>query len=302
VATNTSALRVSELAAVTIAPERVIGLHFFNPVTRMKLVEVVVAEETSDDTKERALAFVRQVGKLPVVVRDSPGFLVNRVLFPYLLDAAELFEAGVDAQKIDNALLEWGMPMGPLRLIDEIGIDITIDIAATLEKAFGRRDHAPARLHWLGDGQMLGRKSGNGFYKYEGTTQTPNESLIQWRRGLHGESEGAEGPNIPSDWHSDPRLKFNGEDLARRLVFLMVNEAARCVEERVVESPEDADYGMILGTGFAPFRGGPLRFAEHFGLKKIVDEMNRLAQTDDKFEPCEILKKHARDGTKFYES
>jgi 3-hydroxyacyl-CoA dehydrogenase/enoyl-CoA hydratase/3-hydroxybutyryl-CoA epimerase len=119
---------------------------------------------------------------------------------------------------------------------------------------------------------------------------------------LHGEPDGAEGPNIPSDWHRDPRLKFNEEDLARRLVFLMVNEAARCVEERVVESPEDADYGMILGTGFAPFRGGPLRFAEHFGLKKIVDEMNRLAQTDDKFEPCEILKKHARDGTKFYES
>jgi len=302
VATNTSALRVSELAAVTIAPERVIGLHFFNPVSRMKLVEVVVAEETSDDTKERALAFVRQVGKLPIVVRDSPGFLVNRVLFPYLLDAAELFEAGVDAQKIDNALLEWGMPMGPLRLIDEIGIDITVDIAATLEKAFGRRDHAPALLHWLGDGQMLGRKSRNGFYKYEGKTQTPNESLIQWRRGLNGEPEGAEGPNIPLDWHRDPRLKFNEEDLARRLVFLMVNEAARCVEERVVESPEDADYGMILGTGFAPFRGGPLRFAEHFGLKKIVDEMNRLAQTDDKFEPCEILKKHARDGTKFYES
>jgi 3-hydroxyacyl-CoA dehydrogenase/enoyl-CoA hydratase/3-hydroxybutyryl-CoA epimerase len=302
VATNTSALRVSELAAVTIAPERVIGLHFFNPVSRMKLVEVVVAEETSDDTKERALAFVRQVGKLPVVVLDSPGFLVNRVLFPYLLDAAELFEAGLDAQKIDHALLEWGMPMGPLRLIDEIGVDITVDIAATLEKAFGRRDHAPALLYWLRDGQMLGRKSRNGFYKYEGKTQTPNESLIQWRRGLHGEPEGAEGPNIPSNWHRDPRLRFNEEDLARRLVFLMVNEAARCVEERVVESPEDADYGMILGTGFAPFRGGPLRFGEHFGLKKTVDEMNRLAQTDDKFEPCEILKKHARDGTKFYES
>jgi 3-hydroxyacyl-CoA dehydrogenase/enoyl-CoA hydratase/3-hydroxybutyryl-CoA epimerase len=268
----------------------------------MKLVEVVVAGETSDDAKERALAFVRQVGKLPIAVRDSPGFLVNRVLFPYLLDAAELFEAGLDAQKIDNALVEWGMPMGPLRLIDEIGVDITVDIAATLEKAFGRRDHAPTLLHWLGDGQMLGRKSRTGFYKYEGKTQTPNEALIQWRGGLHGESEGAEGPNIPSDWHRDPRLKFNGEDLARRLVFLMVNEAARCVEEGVVDSSEDADYGMILGTGFAPFRGGPLRFAEHFGLKKIVDEMNRLAQTDDKFEPCEILKKHASDGTKFYES
>jgi 3-hydroxyacyl-CoA dehydrogenase/enoyl-CoA hydratase/3-hydroxybutyryl-CoA epimerase len=302
VATNTSALRVSELAAVTIAPERVIGLHFFNPVSRMKLVEVVVAGETSDDTKEHSLAFVRQVGKLPVVVRDSPGFLVNRVLFPYLLDAAELFEAGLDAQKIDNALLEWGMPMGPLRLIDEIGVDVTVDIAATLEKALGRRDHAPAVLFWLRDGGMLGRKSGSGVYKYEGKTQTPNESLTEWRRGLHGEPEGVEGPNIPPDWHRDPRLRLNEQKLAQRLVFLMVNEAARCLEEQVVDSPEDADYGMILGTGFAPFRGGPLRFAEHLGLKKIVDEMNRLAQTDDKFEPCEILKKHARDGTKFYES
>lgn len=302
VATNTSALRVSELAAVTIAPERVIGLHFFNPVSRMKLVEVVVAGETSDDTKEHSLAFVRQVGKLPVVVRDSPGFLVNRVLFPYLLDAAELFEAGLDAQKIDNALLEWGMPMGPLRLIDEIGVDVTIDIAATLEKAFGRRDHAPAVLFWLREGGMLGRKSGRGVYRYEGKTPTPNESLTEWRRGLHGEPEGAEGPNIPPDWRRDPRLRLNEEKLAERLVFLMVNEAARCLEEQVVDLPEDADYGMILGTGFAPSRGGPLRFAEHFGLKKIVDEMNRLAQTDDKFEPCEILKKRARDGTKFYES
>jgi len=300
-ATNTSALSVSQLAACTVSPDHVIGLHFFNPVSRMKLVEVVIGKETSEDAKERTLAFVRQVGKLPIVVRDSPGFLVNRVLFPYLLDAAELFEAGLDAQKIDNALLEWGMPMGPLRLIDEIGVDVTVDIAATLEKAFGRRDHAAAVLVWLREGGMLGRKSGSGVYAYEGKTQTPNESIAEWRRGLHGEPEGAEGPNIPPDSHRDPRLRLNGEKLAQRLVFLMVNEAARCVEEQIVDSPEDADYGMILGTGFAPSRGGPLRFAEHFGLKKIVDEMNRLTQTDDKFEPCEILKKHARDGTKFYE-
>src|SRR5205807_10189854 len=122
--------------------------------------EVVVAKETSEDTKEHALAFVRQIAKLPIVVRDSPGFLVNRVLFPYLLDAAELFEAGLDADKIDNALLTWGMPMGPLRLIDEIGVDITIDIGNTLEKAYGQRDHAAIVLIWLRDQQMLGRKTG----------------------------------------------------------------------------------------------------------------------------------------------
>src|SRR5205809_1181915 len=175
VATNTSALSVSGLADVTVSPEHVIGMHFFNPVSRMKLVEIVIANQTSDDTRERTLAFSRQIGKLPVVVRDSPGFLVNRVLFPYLLDAAELFESGVDADKIDSALVQWGMPMGPLRLIDEIGVDITVDIGNTLEKTYGRRDHVPAVLLWLRDGQMLGRKTGAGFYKYEGKQQSPNE-------------------------------------------------------------------------------------------------------------------------------
>ena len=281
VATNTSALPVSQLAHCTVSPDHVIGLHFFNPVSRMKLVEVVLAKETSETTKEHSLAFARQIAKVPVVVRDSPGFLVNRVLFPYLLDAAELFEAGVDAGKIDESLTKWGMPMGPLRLIDEIGIDVTVDIAATLEKAYGKRDQAAAILTKMREAKMLGRKSGGGFYKYEGKTQSPNDAINQWRRG--GDSKG-------------------DMDVANRLMFLMVNEAARCLEENVVDSPEDADYGMILGTGFAPHRGGPLRFAEHFGLNKIVDEMNRLGQSEEKFLPCEILKKHARDGIKFYKS
>src|SRR4029453_13581575 len=150
------------------------------------------------------------------------------------------------------------------------------------------------------DQQMLGRKTGAGFYKYEGKTQTPNNSLVKWRRGVHGELEGAGGPNIPPDKHRDPRLRFNEEKLTHRLVFLMVNEAARCVEEGVVDSPEDADYGMFLGTGFAPFRGGAFRFAEHLGFRKIVEELERLARREAKFTPCELLKKHARDGTKFY--
>ena len=301
VATNTSALPVSELADVTVSPEQVIGLHFFNPVSRMKLVEVVIAKETSEETRERSLAFVRQIGKLPVIVRDRPGFLVNRVLFPYLLDAAELFEAGLDAEKIDNALVKWGMPMGPLRLIDEIGVDIAIDIGNTLEKAYGERDHVPSILLWLRDHQMLGRKTGAGFYEYEGKTQKPNDSLIQWRRGaVAGGDDPGNNEGSPTTQPASPP-PATARDLAHRLVLLMVNEAARCVEERVVDSPEDADYGMILGTGFAPFRGGPLRFAEHFGLKKTVEELERLARAEEKFMPCEILKEHARDGTKFYE-
>jgi 3-hydroxyacyl-CoA dehydrogenase/enoyl-CoA hydratase/3-hydroxybutyryl-CoA epimerase len=277
-ATNTSALSITELGTCADSPERVIGLHFFNPVSRMKLIEVVVGKKTSDETRDRTLAFARQIGKLPVVVGDSPGFLVNRVLFPYLLDAAELFENGVNADKIDNALVEWGMPMGPLRLIDEIGVDITVDIADTLAKAYGRRDESANLLREMRSAKILGRKTGSGFYKYEGKQQTPNETIEKWRR-----PSGNKDVNLPN-----------------RLTFLMVNEAARCLEEKVVAAPEDADYGMILGTGFAPFRGGPLRFAEHFGLRKIVDEMERLAQKEEKFAPCELLKKHAREGTKFY--
>jgi 3-hydroxyacyl-CoA dehydrogenase/enoyl-CoA hydratase/3-hydroxybutyryl-CoA epimerase len=281
-ATNTSALPITELAAETETPGHVIGMHFFNPVSRMKLVEVVVGTETSDETIERALAFTRQIAKVPVVVRDSPGFLVNRVLFPYLLDAAELFENGVSAAEIDEAILAWGMPMGPLRLIDEIGVDVTIDIAGTLQRAYGRRDESPQILRKMLSEKLLGRKSGAGFYLYEGKSQAPNSRLDQWRKTHSGENESS---NV----------------IANRLTFLMVNEAARCLEEKIVSSPEDVDYGMILGTGFPAHRGGPLRFAQYFGIKKIVLELERLAKEDKKFAPAEILKKYADEGTKFYQ-
>src|SRR4051812_13664042 len=300
-ATNTSALPIHELAEQTGSPERVIGLHFFNPVSRMKLVEVVVSKHTSADIKERSLAFARQIGKLPVVVRDSPGFLVNRVLFPYLLDAAELYEAGLATEQIDRQLLEWGMPMGPLRLIDEIGVDVTIDIASTLEKAYGARNHAAAVLLWLREAKMLGRKSGAGFYRFEGRSSAPNASLEKWRAALHGDPEGAQGPAIPANAKRDPRMQLEGDAISRRLVFLMVNEAARCLEEKVIESAADADYGMILGTGFAPFRGGPLRFADYCGLAKVVSELEQLAKSEEKFKPAKILQDHARNGTTFYQ-
>ncbi len=281
-ATNTSALSISELGATTGQPARVIGLHFFNPVSRMKLVEVVVGKETAPETLERALAFTRQVAKLPVVVQDSPGFLVNRVLFPYLLDAAEMFEGGVSAKEIDDALLKWGMPMGPLRLIDEIGIDITVDIAETLERPFGRRDRAPEILRKMQEAKLLGRKTGSGFYKYQDRQQVDNDTIEQWRQ--------PSGEN------------YAAENLSDRLVFLMVNEAARCLEEKVVAKAEDADFGMMMGTGFAPFRGGPLRYADHVGLKTVVTEMDGLhSRAGEKFVPCELLRQHSQEGTKFYE-
>src|SRR5438874_5505805 len=304
-ATNTSALPISDLAAETKTPERVIGMHFFNPVSRMKLVEVVSGTETSDATIARALGFVRQIAKLPVIVRDSPGFLVNRVLFPYLLEAVELFENGVNAQEIDEALLEWGMPMGPLRLIDQIGVDITVDIANTLEKVYGKRDRAPKILREMQSAKMLGRKSGGGFYKYEGKSQTPNAEIEKWRGAnsvIPSEVEGSRDESLKvTRRDSSTALRSGPDDVANRLMFLMVNEAARCLDENVVASPEDADYGMILGTGFPAWRGGPLRFAESFGIKKLVEEMEKLARTNEKYVPCTLLRKHAQNGTKFYE-
>jgi len=299
-ATNTSALPISDLAAEVKNPERVIGLHFFNPVSRMKLVEVVVGTETSDDTIARALAFVRQIAKLPVIVRDSPGFLVNRVLFPYLLEAAELFEKGTSAQKIDDPLLQWGMPMGPLRLIDEIGVDITVDIANTLEKAYGKRDRAPKILREMQSAKMLGRKSGNGIYKYEGKSQTANAEVEKWRVSSVAGVVDPGRPAVPPSPKPGSATPATTEDPANRLMLLMVNESARCLEENVVASPEDADYGMILGTGFPVWRGGPLRFAENFGLKKMVEEMESLARTNEKYGPCNLLREHAQKGTKFY--
>jgi 3-hydroxyacyl-CoA dehydrogenase/enoyl-CoA hydratase/3-hydroxybutyryl-CoA epimerase len=242
----------------------------------------VIGQHTSDETRDHSLAFARQIGKLPVLVRDSPGFLVNRVLFPYLLEAAEIFQQGAVGGEIDQALLQWGMPMGPLRLIDEIGIDITVDIADTLEKAYGARDRAPEILRKMYADKMLGRKTGVGFYKYEGKQQTSNEALNQWRQ--------------------DGGRELPAEEITQRLTFLMVNEAVRCLEEKVVATPEDADYGMILGTGFPTFRGGPVRYAENYGLKKFALEMTALKdRVGEKFEPCALLRQHAQSGVRFYE-
>jgi 3-hydroxyacyl-CoA dehydrogenase / enoyl-CoA hydratase / 3-hydroxybutyryl-CoA epimerase len=292
-ATNTSALPIDELARSTAMPARVVGLHFFNPVSRMKLIEVVVGRDTVEETRERALGFARQIGKLPVLVQDSPGFLVNRVLFPYLLDAAELFENGVSAEEIDGALLEWGMPMGPLRLIDEIGVDITVDIAATLEKAFGDRDRPSKILKEMYAAKLLGRKTGAGFYKYEGKQQTPNPPSPGTGSAVASESL--------QQWRQESGEKFGLENITNRLVYLMVNEAARCLEEKVVATADDADYGMVLGTGFPVFRGGPLRFAESVGLKKVVTDMDGIhSRAGEKFAPCDLLRQHAQNGSTFY--
>jgi 3-hydroxyacyl-CoA dehydrogenase/enoyl-CoA hydratase/3-hydroxybutyryl-CoA epimerase len=281
-ATNTSALPVSELAASTRRPERVLGLHFFNPVHRMQLVEIVAARQTAPEVLQRSLRFVQQIGKLPVIVKDSPGFLVNRILMPYLIGAGKLFEAGASVTQIDEAMLEFGMPMGPLRLLDEVGIDVALHVAKTLVEAYRDRMALPEILNRMVQSNQLGRKTGSGFYLYpKGKDPRPNPAVRQ-SSGLthHG---------------------FAIQSLQSRMVYLMLNEAARCLEEQIVREPADVDFAMIMGTGFAPFRGGPLRYADNLGTTRLVGDMERLVEQGlPEFEPCTLLRSLAAGGNSFY--
>ncbi|MCW1883425.1 3-hydroxyacyl-CoA dehydrogenase NAD-binding domain-containing protein [Luteolibacter flavescens] len=236
-ATNTSALPIHELADSISHPDRLVGLHFFNPVHRMPLVEVVRTSTTSDETLATAVAFVRSIGKLPVVVKDAPGFLVNRILMPYLVEASRIFERGGDPKVIDDAMLDFGMPMGPLRLLDEVGLDVAAHVARTLAEAFPNRMSVPDLLETLIAKGHLGKKSGSGFYIYENHSNTPNPVALELRAG---------GESTPSD-------------VASKLSHAMSEEARRCLDEGIAETADDIDLAMALGTGYAPFRGGPLQ-------------------------------------------
>ncbi len=237
-ATNTSALPIRELAGAISHPERLLGLHFFNPVHRMQLVEVVRTDTTSDETLATAIAFVRSIGKLPVVVRDSPGFLVNRILMPYLVQAARLFERGGDPQAIDDAMLDFGMPMGPLRLLDEVGLDVAAHVARTLADAFPDRMQVPDLLAKLVEAGHTGRKSKSGFYIYDGRSISPNPAALSLRTAAE---------STPSD-------------IVAILASAMTREARLCLEEGIADTADDIDLAMVLGTGYAPFRGGPLQY------------------------------------------
>lgn len=282
-ATNTSALSITEIASATQYPQRVVGIHFFNPVHRMQLVEVVVGQQTHPEVVRRAVKFVQQIGKLPVVVKDAPGFLVNRILMPYLIEAGYLFEHGARVEDIDETMLEFGMPMGPLRLIDEVGVDVSSHVATDLAGKFSDRMFLPDILaRMLTDG-FLGRKSGKGFYLHDKNgDETPVNTRI-------------------NKYRTDASCAtLTRDELRNRMVLLMVNEAARCLEGGIVEEPADVDFGMIMGTGFAPFLGGPLRLADHIGLSQIVNEMKRLADAELRFTPCNLLQTLAGTGQKFY--
>ena len=235
-ATNTSALPIHELSSAISHPERLVGLHFFNPVHRMQLVEVVRTESTSDETLATAVTFVRKIGKLPIVVKDSPGFLVNRILMPYLVEAAAMFEQGGDPEEIDKAMLDFGMPMGPLRLLDEVGLDVAMHVAGTLAAAFPDRMKIPKVVEKLLAAGHTGRKGGSGFHVYDDASPAVNAEAISFQTGTE---------ETPAD-------------AQQILAKLMTTEAELCLSEGIAESADDIDLAMILGTGYPPFRGGPL--------------------------------------------
>jgi 3-hydroxyacyl-CoA dehydrogenase/enoyl-CoA hydratase/3-hydroxybutyryl-CoA epimerase len=282
-ATNTSALSITELAAAVKRPDRVAGIHFFNPVHKMQLVEVITGEQTSPDTAAAAVRFVQKIGKMPVLVRDSPGFLVNRILLPYLVEAGDLFAQGAAVAEIDAAMLDFGMPMGPLRLIDEVGLDVAEDVAATLASSFPGHMHVPAVIARMLAAGLLGKKSGRGLYLHKRGNATPNPEASNFR-------------------DSSPAASPPGRmAMQRRMVLLMVNEAARCIEEKVVAEPADVDFGMIMGAGFAPFRGGPLRYVDSLGAAFITTALTEeAAQCGPHFAPCELLQEMARANRAFY--
>jgi 3-hydroxyacyl-CoA dehydrogenase/enoyl-CoA hydratase/3-hydroxybutyryl-CoA epimerase len=281
-ATNTSALSITELGAVVKRAEKVVGIHFFNPVHRMPLVEVITGERTSPETAAAAVRFAQKIGKMPVLVRDSPGFLVNRILLPYLVEAAELFAHGAAIGEIDAAMLDFGMPMGPLRLIDEVGLDVAEDVATTLAAGFPGHMHVPAALpRMIGDG-LLGRKSGRGYYIHGKRNAAPNPDAAKYR-----DARGASG--------------LDRTTMQRRMVMLMINEAARCLEEKIVAEPADVDFGMIMGAGFAPFRGGPLRYADSLGAAVVTDALRREAELSGAyFTPCQWLQEMTQTNRRFY--
>ncbi|MCE0723649.1 MULTISPECIES: 3-hydroxyacyl-CoA dehydrogenase NAD-binding domain-containing protein [Legionella] len=245
IATNTSSIPLDEMSSVMVNPNRLVGIHFFNPVAKMDLVEVVSSTQTSKKVELNSCAFVNQIGKLPLPVKSSPGFLVNRVLMPYLMECVQLLDEGYSAETIDEAALSFGMFMGPVELADTVGLDVGLAVAENLTAHFGGT--VPQRLRDMVKEGKLGRKTGQGLYQYK------NGKPIKKQ------------PSTPIPPH-----------IADRLILRMVNESAACLREGVVADADLLDAGMIFGTGFAPFRGGPMNYAKDFGANNLENLFKTL--------------------------
>lgn len=287
-ASNTSALSIDDLQNAAKCPGRVVGLHFFNPVERMPLVEVIRGSRTTEAALVAAETLARSLGKIPVRCEDGPGFLVNRVLGAYLNEAVRLLEEGYSPLAIDRAVRAFGMPMGPFELIDEVGHDVASKVARILHVGLGERARPPQLLSRLGeDPAVLGRKTGRGFYLHKGKGR--GRKLRLNRKLLAGVSDLPKGFRAPAVnlW-------------LRRLIYPLINEAALALDEKIVATASDVDLAMVFGTGFAPFRGGPLRYADSLGAGTVVDGLNNF--NEERLAPCDLLEKLASQGRGFYPS
>ena len=247
-ATNTSSIALEELSGCLRDPGRLIGLHFFNPVAKLPLVEVIAARTSSPDALSAGTAFARQIGKLPVLCRSHPGFLVNRILAPYMGEAMEMIREGIPLVEVDQAAVEFGMPIGPIELADSVGLDVASDVARILAPVLGRSP-APELDELVRQGH-LGLKTGKGFYTYR--DRTPVRPELVW---------GSASPAVGD-----------------RLIYAMLNEAAACLHDQIVSDPDLVDAGVIFGTGFAPFRGGPLHYAQSLGIDAVEARLRELAE------------------------
>jgi 3-hydroxyacyl-CoA dehydrogenase/enoyl-CoA hydratase/3-hydroxybutyryl-CoA epimerase len=283
-ATNTSSLSVTELATAAKNREKVVGMHFFNPVDKMPLVEVIRGEKTSDETVATIVALSKKLGKTPVVVKDREGFLVNRILMPYLNEGALLVEEGVGIETVDRLMLDFGMPMGVFILLDAIGLDVALKVAEILHGAHGDRMKPSIILSTMVEAGRFGKKNDKGFYTYQGKQKRlspETEKLIsRIRRGPSGILE---------------------KEISRRLLLTMINEAAMILAEGVADRPSVVDAGMIFGVGFPPFRGGLLRYADDLGAAAIRKDLEDLAERfGERFRPAELIQQMADTGERFY--
>ncbi|KAA1051165.1 fatty acid oxidation complex subunit alpha FadJ [Pseudocitrobacter sp. 73] len=287
-ASNTSSLPIGDIAAQAQRPEQVIGLHFFSPVEKMPLVEVIPHASTSEQTIATTVKLAKKQGKMPIVVADRAGFYVNRILAPYINEAMRMLTDGERIEDIDNALVKFGFPVGPIQLLDEVGIDTGTKIMPVLEAAYGDRFSAPATLiSAILNDDRKGRKNGRGFYLYGAkgrTSKKQPDSAIYSLPGMASRNS-----------------QLSPQQIAERCVLLMLNEAARCFDERVIRSARDGDIGAVFGIGFPPFLGGPFRYMDSLGAGEVVARLQRLTtQYGPRFTPCEALVAMAERGETFW--
>jgi 3-hydroxyacyl-CoA dehydrogenase/enoyl-CoA hydratase/3-hydroxybutyryl-CoA epimerase len=284
-ASNSSSLPVREIAAAARRPERVVGLHFFNPAHRMPLVEIIAGPHSSPEAVATAHAFAVMLGKVPVMVGDAPGFLVNRILGLYINEALRLLAEGVPVRAVDGAMEAFGMPQGPFALLDQIGLDNAARVARVLTEAYGERIGGDTSLlEAMVGAKRLGEKNERGFYRYRDGRRTVPAAEI---------SRLAQLP---------PPRDLPPETLQERMLLAMVNEAAICLQERIARGPRDLDAAMVMGVGFPAYRGGLLRYADSAGLPLVVDRLARFADAHGgRYRPAELLREKVRDQRRFYD-